>query len=214
MEYKINFFNVNINDKDEIVNTINPYLKNYINIDKLLFYQLSVFDEINKSRLSKYISDGYNIVVITENCNYLNLQHEFKIGGMIYLNEVWKNHLVGCLKNMYERKLKKRLVIKFSGGYEVIDLNEVLFIKGERNYSFIYLYNKKKITVSKNLKLLENIIYEHKVNIIRYGKSYILNIDKITKIKGNLIFFNDIALKFPPYSKGYKDLINTILNNK
>lgn len=65
--------------------------------------------------------------------------------------------------------------------------DEILYIKGEKNYSYIYLENAKTILISKNLKSIEEQLADER--FIRVHQSFLVNgkfIDKYDK-KNNFL---------------------------
>ncbi|WP_235324619.1 LytR/AlgR family response regulator transcription factor [Pedobacter lusitanus] len=60
-------------------------------------------------------------------------------------------------------------------GYTLIDINEIIHIEADSNYSIFHLDNREKITVSKVLKDYEEILPEDQ--FIRIHKSSIVNLN-------------------------------------
>lgn len=65
-------------------------------------------------------------------------------------------------------------------GFEVLDINEILFCKADDNYTEIYTKEKKKL-VSKTLKYFEEALKDYP--FVRVHKSYLVNVNTITKYK-------------------------------
>lgn len=90
-----------------------------------------------------------------------------------------------------------------------IDLNNIKYIEGMRDYIRIHQVGEKPIMALQNLK---NII-EHLPpdNFMRVHRSYIVNLNKIHTIERNRIVFDEN--NYIPVSDQYKDNFQTFLDN-
>lgn len=82
------------------------------------------------------------------------------------------------LKNL-ETELKEqrginRLTLPSGQGYRLVDVDDIIHIEADSNYSIFHLKNKEKITVSKVLKDYEEILPEER--FFRIHKSSIVNL--------------------------------------
>ncbi len=75
---------------------------------------------------------------------------------------------------------KGKITIPQQDGFEVLDINDIVFCKADDNYTEIHLGNSKKL-VSKTLKYFEDILKEY--SFVRIHKSYLVNVNSITKYK-------------------------------
>lgn len=73
-----------------------------------------------------------------------------------------------------------KITIPTQDGFEVIDVNDILFCKADDNYTEIHMESSKKL-VSKTLKYFEDILTEY--SFIRIHKSYLVNVNSIIKYK-------------------------------
>ena len=73
-----------------------------------------------------------------------------------------------------------KITIPQQDGFEVLDVNDIVFCKADDNYTEIHLANSKKL-VSKTLKYFDDILTEHA--FARIHKSYLVNVNAITKYK-------------------------------
>ncbi|WP_259068125.1 LytR/AlgR family response regulator transcription factor [Mucilaginibacter sp. X4EP1] len=86
---------------------------------------------------------------------------------------------------------------------------DILYVEGLKNYVVIYTVDNKYITYL-SLKEIENSIPSNK--FIRIHKSYIVNIDRIKSIDGNIVLLsNSIEL---PIGISFKDSFLNIVNTK
>lgn len=73
-----------------------------------------------------------------------------------------------------------KITIPQQDGFEVLDINDIVFCKADDNYTEIYLANSKKL-VSKTLKYFEQALSDY--TFARIHKSYLVNVNAITKYK-------------------------------
>lgn len=73
-----------------------------------------------------------------------------------------------------EQKGINRLTLPSGQGYRLIDVDDIIHIEADSNYSIFHLKNKEKITVSKVLKDYEEILPEER--FFRIHKSSIVNL--------------------------------------
>jgi len=71
---------------------------------------------------------------------------------------------------------RKAIYIIARAGHKVIDLEEILLCKADRNYTKILLENTKEIDISRSLCILENSLRKH--NFLRCNSSYLINLSK------------------------------------
>ncbi|WP_113662788.1 LytR/AlgR family response regulator transcription factor [Pedobacter nanyangensis] len=87
------------------------------------------------------------------------------------------NQSVG-LKNLEtdfkEQKGVNKLTLPSGQGYRLVDVDDVIHIEADSNYSVFHLKNQEKITVSKVLKDYEEILPEER--FVRIHKSSIVNL--------------------------------------
>jgi two-component system, LytTR family, response regulator len=69
--------------------------------------------------------------------------------------------------------LKDIILVPYRDFYIVLNSSEILYIKADKAYSKITLLNGKEYLVSKNIKLIQNIL---PVNFIRTHNSYLINV--------------------------------------
>ena len=72
-----------------------------------------------------------------------------------------------------------KIPISVFEGIEFIDPQEIIFIKGEGNYSTFYMEGNKSLVLSKTLKYIEEQFLDS--SFLRIHKSYIINISKLKR---------------------------------
>ena len=106
---------------------------------------------------------------------------------------------------------KEQDFIFVKSGYKSIKvkLDDILYIEGLKEYANIFT-EERKYTMLERLKNLESTLPSHK--FMRVHKSFIVAIDKIDAIYGNII---EIKNKKIPVGRTYKkEIENTLLKNK
>ena len=96
-----------------------------------------------------------------------------------------------------------KITIPQQDGFEVLDVNDIVFCKADDNYTEIHLANSKKL-VSKTLKYFEEVLSEY--SFVRIHKSYLVNINAIVKYKkgkgGSVIVSNGKEILVSSSKKG------------
>lgn len=95
---------------------------------------------------------------------------------------------------------EKFLFIKMEHKIIRIELNRIKFIEGMRDYVRFHLEGEKPIMALLNMKSIEE--YLKTDNFMRVHRSYIVNLDKITRIERNRIIFDSTYI---PISDLYKE---------
>lgn len=86
--------------------------------------------------------------------------------------------------------------VKVDDAIVLLKYEEVLCLESERNYVTIYCSDGRKLLIRKTLQALNEIL---PLNFVRVNRSYIVNMDKISKLVGSRI-----------YIKGLKDIVPII----
>ena len=86
-------------------------------------------------------------------------------------------------KKIEEKYATPRLKIKlnYQGGFEIVTADDICYCEGDGNYTTVHLRNSKSVLLSKKIKDIYQKLSPFP-EIVRIGKSYIVNIDNITKI--------------------------------
>lgn len=100
------------------------------------------------------------------------------------------------------------IFVKTENRLERINLGDILFIEGMRDYRRIHTVNKRIMTLQ-NFSELEQIIPSHLV--CRVHKSYMVGINKIESIERMRI---KVSNQIIPISETYKELFFKMINNR
>ncbi|WP_417859568.1 LytR/AlgR family response regulator transcription factor [Winogradskyella sediminis] len=72
---------------------------------------------------------------------------------------------------------KKKITINTDGKLLFLDIDDIIYIESDGNYSTLHLQKQKKIVITKKLKEVDAILPEH--YFFRIHNSYIINLNKI-----------------------------------
>jgi two-component system LytT family response regulator len=115
----------------------------------------------------------------------------------------------GALKDNYFSNGNKKIVVPLMNGFEIIKLQDILYIKAEGSYAHIHQEDGSSLMVSHNLKYYEDI-FNGEINFIRVHRSYLVNINFVKRISRNdgatLVMENNTELPIA------LDKVDSILN--
>jgi len=117
-----------------------------------------------------------------------------------------------ALSHNLNAQQKRKLVLKTQESVHVVDLGEIVRCEADKNYTFFYLNNGKKILVSRTLKDFELLLANH--GFFRVQQSHLINIDYIDrydKTEGGSVIMKDGASV--PLSTAKKDQFFQLLEN-
>ncbi len=77
----------------------------------------------------------------------------------------------------------ERIVLPSFEGLHFIDVHNIIYLEAQSNYTFIYLKESAKLTISKTLKDFEDLLPQN--TFLRIHHSYIINKNHITKYLRN-----------------------------
>lgn len=98
-----------------------------------------------------------------------------------------------------QTKENASIYLRAQSGTVHLELNEILFLEAQDNYTEITVLNQK-LLISQTLKtILEKLPAEQ---FVRTHKSFAIRLDKISMIKGNYIFLEDYKV---PIGRSYKE---------
>jgi two-component system, LytTR family, response regulator len=125
--------------------------------------QLLLIDDSNcKKELSSFIKKHINSVKIIADPKELLLK---------------TNELLQAVGNQYGTQ--KRIVINTTESITMLNVADIIRCESNRNYTYLYMANKKKIIVSKTLMEFEEML--SKYNFLRVHKSHLINVNYVEK---------------------------------
>ena len=88
-----------------------------------------------------------------------------------------------------------RVAIPTSEGFELIPVEDIIYLEADDNYTFLFLKNKKKIIACRTLKEVEEQFSDF-ASFIRVHHSYMVNLNEVTKYvrgEGGYLIMSDNA---------------------
>jgi DNA-binding LytR/AlgR family response regulator len=177
------------------------------NSDQDIQLFLSILGELNE-----YLNTLPHIIVISKDKEVAYNCFQRGVDGFL-LNPVNNDDLRRCLfrytKNNQEAGAEK-ICIKTQGDYHFLKAANIVYLKADNNTTDFYLSNGKVISGFKTLKYYEQLLPFY---FLRIHHSYLINIEYVSRInigKSNCFLNNNEIIL--PFSRTYKDNINTIIN--
>jgi two-component system LytT family response regulator len=113
------------------------------------------------------------------------------------------------LTNFNSKFDKKRITVNTDGKLLFLDVDDIIYVESDGNYSTLFLQSNKKIVVTKKLKEVDAMLPEH--YFFRIHNSYIINLNKIkafVKNEGYVIMDSDH--KIPVARKRKSDFLDKL----
>ncbi|WP_051224329.1 LytR/AlgR family response regulator transcription factor [Flavobacterium tegetincola] len=183
---------------------------------ELVFIQLSTDLEQNNLRVQTigesiaYLDPFPYFVAISP--NEVAAVAAFSAGFSDYLIGVLSLHSLGKTLFKFEKRTPEKLItnlcIKSYSDYQFINLQDVVYLKADNNTTDIQLMNGIVVNAFKTLKYYENTLPFY---FLRIHKSYIVNINHVSRIHFSkakcYINYDEII----PFSPNYRENIDVIL---
>ena len=178
----------------------------FINIESVKINFLEFFYEI-----SKYMKDmPYLIALSTTKENaYDAFKYNFSLYILKPLTEYSIRKNLGSILEKIPVKEAESICLKSNKDFHYLDISNILYLKADNNSTDFFMDDGKVINSYKTLKVFEQSLPE---NFYRIHKSYIINIDSISRIhfgKSMCIIKNQHKI---PFTKTFIDNINTMNN--
>jgi two-component system LytT family response regulator len=128
------------------------------------------------------------------------------IKAVDYVSEVKnkENELQNAVLIPKVSSINEKLTIPTQEGFEVLEIQDILYCQADDNYTHLYLKNDKKKLVSKTLKYFDEILKQS--NFARIHKSYLVNVNCIVNYKkgkgGSVLLSNGKELSVSSSKKG------------
>lgn len=156
--------------------------------------------------------DHYALDALNAHASYYLLKPisiDSLIEAVDYVQEIKEkeNKLQNTVLKPRQTTVSGKITIPLQNGFEVLQIEDILYCQADDNYTQIFLQNKKKL-VSKTLKYFEEALREN--GFARVHKSYLVNINAITEYKkgkgGSVVLFNGKEIMVSPARK--KELLS------
>lgn len=157
------------------------------------------------SAYSEYALQGYEHNVIDYLLKPVSFDRFYK--GVVKVQEVFKEQ---TFTNVIaaEEKSDEFLFVKTDGKLIKINLNDLQFVEGLKDYLYLHLKNEKLIV----LDTLKDFELKLPNNFMRVHKSYIVRLDQIESIERNRIFIqNKIIPVGDTYKTKFQDWVKSFI---
>ncbi len=129
--------------------------------------------------------DHYAIDALNAHASYYLLKPisiDKLIEAVDYVSEIKEkeNSLHNAVLQPVSAQVPGKITIPLQNGFEVLEVEDILYCQADDNYTKIFIGNKKKL-VSKTLKYFEDILTEK--GFARVHKSYLVNVNSITEYR-------------------------------
>ncbi|MCE5347131.1 MAG: LytTR family DNA-binding domain-containing protein [Bacteroidales bacterium] len=95
-----------------------------------------------------------------------------------FMTEKRNADYVKLLENV---SVRKKVMFNTTGGFILIDYDDIVFIKADWNYSEVHVSKDKYELVTQNLGTVEKQLYDH--SFFRINRSIIINLAYLTRVK-------------------------------
>ncbi|PKA83285.1 LytTR family two component transcriptional regulator [Ulvibacter sp. MAR_2010_11] len=126
------------------------------------------------------------------------------IEAVDYVSEIKQkeNSLQNTILRPVNSQVTGKITIPLQNGFEVLQIEDILYCQADDNYTNIFLKDKKKL-VSKTLKYFEDTLNGN--GFARVHKSYLVNVNAITEYKkgkgGSVVLSNGKQIMVSPSRK-------------
>ena len=190
-----NFFNFSNKSLIDALVQLGESTKNYIST-KFVYLYLDADNPKNRLLLRNLVQKhgSLYIILVSANQQLASLAWKSNVFHFLHITDTELVNDYSLLKDRLlqkfdQKQIPKKLKIPFKGGLDVIDIREICFCSGEGNYTTLYLSSGIKKTVTLQLNALEKKLCTTP-EFQRIGKSIIINLNKIAKIKENTVSLN------------------------
>ncbi len=174
---------------------------NYGFIAEIFMETLNKFDSLN-IKFVCLVNDIQNLVILKKDKNCKFIQKPIAptelitivFNTFIEFNYNKPEYGFHHIKHGFNYILDKsdKIVLRTSESIYPVNINEIIRCESGGAYTYFYLNNKKKITVSKALREYEGLLHRH--NFLRVHQSHLINInyiDRFDKKHGGVVHMKD-----------------------
>lgn len=208
---------------DEAIALINQHQPDIIFLDIELSYQtgFDLLDTIEADRYTTIFTTAYNQYAIKA-IRYAAFDYLLKPISPSELKEcierITKNpnhqkNRIGALKDYFEGKSPRRILVPTSKGIEVLDINTIVRLEGDRNYTLIHSEGARPLLTSKTLKEYEEQL--EGTGFFRIYQSHLVNLNFVARYlrgRGGSIELKDGTIL--PVSREKKHTLLQLLADK
>jgi two-component system LytT family response regulator len=150
------------------------------------------FDTIFITAYEEYAVKAFRVAALdflTKPIDYRQLQEALKRFKQKQKMRLKEERLRLLIENLSNRPSEfNKIVLPDYDGYQLLKVGDIIYCEADGSYTHIHLINGKKVTTSRILKLVEQMLPE--TTFHRIHKSYLVNlnlIERYSRIEGNKI---------------------------
>lgn len=184
-----------VNEKEPDLVFLDVQLGNKTGFDFLKFFKNIPFEIIFTTAFEKYAIDAFKFSAFDYLLKPIDLEvfnNTILRFGNKYNNDHQQKKIEVLFDALQKETLPKKLILPTLTGFELIRISDILYCKGDVNYSHIQLMDNNRFVVSKTLKSIEELLTEHE--FYRIHKTYLVNLNHIKKYhkgKGGYVTLTD-----------------------
>lgn len=158
---------------------------------------------------SEYALDGFELGVIDYLLKPIEFDRFFKaVSKVISSFSKTVTPLTAAIAEPQKQQTPPYFFVKSDGQLVKIAFADILFIEALQKYIRIHTAKERIVTLLSLSKIIEEL---PAINFIRIHRSYIVNIDQIERIEGNMVRMQKHQL---PISKGQRDRFFTMIQER
>lgn len=174
-------------------------MPNYSGFELLDFFDEINFEIIFITAYSNHAIRAFEVSAIDYILKPINIDRLKEAIEKVVIKKVTKenDNRLKILENYLSSKKLEKISIPFTGGYHALTVNDIIAVKAERSYAYIF-YQNDRLLVSKSLNKIEELLKETN-NFQRVHRSFLINKSKIisyNKSDRSIQLENDIEVKF------------------
>lgn len=121
------------------------------------------------------------------------------------------NEWIEDLKTAFNKSSRLKLISK--DGFDMVDVNSIVYIKADANYTMFYFDDGTSKLISKTMKIFQLYLEQH--GFLRIHRSHIINTSKMSKYQhgkgGQVVMTNKAVLDVgPDYKKTLMDALENL----
>lgn len=177
----------NIEEAEKLINKYNLDLV-FLDVEMPFGNAFDLLEKVeNRTFETVFVTayDHYAIEALNSHASYyllkpISIDQLIKAVNIVTEIKEKENELQNQILKPKANSATGKITIPQQDGFEVLDINDIVFCKADDNYTEIHLANSKKL-VSKTLKYFEEALTGY--TFARIHKSYLVNVNKIVKYK-------------------------------
>ena len=143
----------------------------------------NAFDLLEKVFITAY--DQYAIDALNAHASYyllkpISIDKLIEAVDYVFKIKEKENNLQHSVLRLVNKKITGKITIPQQSGFEVLEIENILYCQADDNYTKIFLKDSKKL-VSKTLKYFEEMLSDK--GFARVHKSYLVNVNSIKEYR-------------------------------